>query len=158
MAYHLEGRLLEVCNCYVLCPCWNGEDPDFGTGETVVAWHFDSGKTNGSDVAGQAIAMIAHVPGNVLQRNWKTAVYLDQSMASRREAWRIGVEQGLFCVGGRSALMLIMFVVGMGKLGLMLALAVVMAAQKNLPWGRRLRTPLGLALIGAAAAIAAAHA
>ena len=22
MAYHLEGRLLEVCNCRVLCPCW----------------------------------------------------------------------------------------------------------------------------------------
>ena len=29
MAYHLEGRLLEVCNCRVLCPCWIGEDPDF---------------------------------------------------------------------------------------------------------------------------------
>ena len=31
MAYHLEGRLLEVCNCRVLCPCWIGEDPDNGT-------------------------------------------------------------------------------------------------------------------------------
>ena len=31
MAYHLEGRLLEVCDCRVLCPCWIGEDPDNGT-------------------------------------------------------------------------------------------------------------------------------
>ena len=37
MAYHLEGRLLEVCNCRVLCPCWIGEDPDFGTCDTIVA-------------------------------------------------------------------------------------------------------------------------
>ena len=43
MAYHLEGRLLEVCNCRVLCPCWIGEDPDFGTCDTIVAWHFDKG-------------------------------------------------------------------------------------------------------------------
>jgi hypothetical protein len=27
MPYHLEGRLLEVCDCRVLCPCWIGEDP-----------------------------------------------------------------------------------------------------------------------------------
>ena len=31
MAYTLEGRILEVCDCNVLCPCWIGEDPDNGT-------------------------------------------------------------------------------------------------------------------------------
>ena len=63
MAYHLEGRLLEVCNCRVLCPCWIGEDPDFGTCDTIVAWHFDKGTVDGVDVSGRTIAMIAHVPG-----------------------------------------------------------------------------------------------
>ena len=48
MAYHLEGRLLEVCNCRVLCPCWIGEDPDFGTCDTIVAWHFDKGTSTAS--------------------------------------------------------------------------------------------------------------
>ena len=43
--------------------------------------------------------------------------------------------------------MLVMFVVGMGSLGWMLVLAAVMAAEKNLRWGKRLRTPLGLGLI-----------
>ena len=43
MAYHLEGRLLEVCDCRVLCPCWIGEDPDNGTCDTVLAYHFDAG-------------------------------------------------------------------------------------------------------------------
>ena len=60
-----------------------------------------------------------------------------------REAWRIGVDHGVFCVGCCWALMLLMFVVGTGNLGWMLVLAAVMAAEKNLPWGRRLRTPLG---------------
>ena len=78
MAYHLEGRLLEVCNCRVLCPCWIGEDPDFGTCDTIVAWHFDKGTIDGVDVSGRTIAMIAHVPGNILQGNWRAAVYLDE--------------------------------------------------------------------------------
>src|SRR5690606_36169046 len=29
--YDIEGRLLEVCTCKAVCPCWVGEDPDGGT-------------------------------------------------------------------------------------------------------------------------------
>ena len=50
MPYHLEGRLLEVCDCRVLCPCWIGEDPDNGTCDSMQAWHFDKGRVNGIDV------------------------------------------------------------------------------------------------------------
>ena len=32
MSYVLEGDLLEVCNCNVLCPCWIGEVPTGGRG------------------------------------------------------------------------------------------------------------------------------
>ncbi len=53
--------------------------------------------------------------------------------------------------------MLLMFVVGTGNLAWMLALAAVMAAEKNLRWGRRLRTPLGVALVAGAVAITAAR-
>ncbi len=75
-----------------------------------------------------------------------------------REALRIGVDHGVFCVGCCWALMLVMFVVGIGSVGWMLALAAVMAAEKNLPWGRRLRTPLGLGLLAWAAALVATNA
>ena len=77
--------------------------------------------------------------------------------APAREAFRIGLDHGLFCVGCCWALMLVMFVVGIGSIGWMLALAAVMAAEKNMPWGRRLRTPLGVALLAWAGAIAFAH-
>jgi predicted metal-binding membrane protein len=65
----------------------------------------------------------------------------------RREALRIGFDHGIFCVGCCWALMAVMFVAGMGNLGWMLVLAAAMAAEKNLAWGRKLRTPLGLGLI-----------
>ena len=63
------------------------------------------------------------------------------------EAWRLGMDHGVFCVGCCWALMLLMFVVGSASVGWMLALSAVMAAEKNLPGGQRLSAPLGLALI-----------
>jgi predicted metal-binding membrane protein len=43
-----------------------------------------------------------------------------------------------------------MFVVGSANIGWMLALGAVMAAEKNLPAGRRLAAPIGAALLLAA--------
>jgi predicted metal-binding membrane protein len=77
--------------------------------------------------------------------------------APAREALRIGIDHGVFCVGCCWALMLCMFVVGTGSLGWMLALAAFMAAEKNLPGGARLRLPIGLGLLGAALLILASH-
>jgi predicted metal-binding membrane protein len=92
-----------------------------------------------------------HTPFSFIMQRWR-------GRAPGREAWRIGVDHGLFCIGCCWALMLIMFVVGTGNLGWMLVLAALMAAEKNLPWGRRLRTPLGLGLLGWSAAIVATNA
>jgi len=81
-----------------------------------------------------------HTPFSFVAARW-------HGRAPSHEALRIGFDHGVFCVGCCWALMLLMFVVGMGNLGWMLLLAAVMAAEKNLPWGRRLRTPLGIALV-----------
>lgn len=94
MAYHLEGRLLEVCNCKVLCPCWIGEDPDRGTCDTIVAWHFDKGTVDGVDVAGTTIAVVAHVPGNILKGNWRAAVYVSDKASARQEEALLKVYTG----------------------------------------------------------------
>lgn len=94
MPYHLEGRLLEVCNCRVLCPCWIGEDPDNGTCDTIVAWHFDKGAINGVDVAGTTVAVVAHVPGNILQGNWRAAVYVNDKANAKQEEALLNVYTG----------------------------------------------------------------
>jgi predicted metal-binding membrane protein len=72
----------------------------------------------------------------------------------RSQAFRLGVHHGIFCVGCCWSLMLLMFAVGVGNLGWMLALGTLMAVEKNMPWGRRLSAPLGVGLIGAAAVVA----
>ena len=70
--------------------------------------------------------------------------------SERSEALAMGVAHGAFCVGCCWSLMLVMFGVGLGSLSAMLALGAVTAIEKNLPSGRRLSRPLGLALILAA--------
>jgi hypothetical protein len=80
MAYQIEGKLLEVCSCNVLCPCWIGEDPDGGKCDSAMAWHIDSGQIEGVDVAGLTLAMSVHIPGNVLTpASWKAAVFVSDS-------------------------------------------------------------------------------
>jgi predicted metal-binding membrane protein len=81
-----------------------------------------------------------------------------RGLAPGREALKLGLDHGLFCVGCCWALMLLMFVVGTGSVGWMLALAAVMAAEKNLPRGRRLSAPLGVALFVASAAVVVSNA
>jgi predicted metal-binding membrane protein len=51
--------------------------------------------------------------------------------------------------------MLLMFAIGTGSIGWMLALGALMALEKNSPWGRRLAAPLGLGLTLAAIGVTA---
>jgi predicted metal-binding membrane protein len=73
----------------------------------------------------------------------------------RLEAFRLGLDHGVFCLGCCWAIMLLMFVVGTGNVGWMLALGAVMALEKNSPWGGRLSPALGAGLIGWAGLIVA---
>ena len=94
MAYKLEGSLLEVCNCNILCPCWVGEDPDNGTCDSVMAWHFDKGDINGVDVSGLTLAALVHIPGNVLKGHWKAMVYMDDKATPQQEEAILNVYTG----------------------------------------------------------------
>lgn len=67
--------------------------------------------------------------------------------SERADALRLGMHHGVFCLGCCWSLMLLMFAVGVGNIGWMLALGAVMAIEKNASWGRRLAAPLGVALV-----------
>src|SRR6266545_4866022 len=94
MAYQLEGQLLEVCDCNVLCPCWIGEDPDNGKCEAILAYHIDSGKIDQIDVSGRTLAIVGHIPGNVLEGNWKIAAFVDDKATSEQMEAILGVWTG----------------------------------------------------------------
>jgi predicted metal-binding membrane protein len=73
--------------------------------------------------------------------------------SERRQSFLLGVHHGLFCVGCCWAIMLLMFVVGTGSVGWMLAVGAVMALEKNVAWGRWLSVSLGFALLAASAGV-----
>jgi hypothetical protein len=78
VVYELEGTLLEACSCGILCPCWVGEDPDGGSCDAFVAYHFDSGEINGVDVSGLSFVQIVRIPGNVLAPgSWRRVIFVD---------------------------------------------------------------------------------
>ncbi|UCG96059.1 MAG: DUF2182 domain-containing protein [Burkholderiales bacterium] len=79
-------------------------------------------------------------PLSFVVQHWRGA-------GARAQALRLGAHHGAFCVGCCWALMLLMFAVGTGNLGWMLALGALMAIEKNAPWGRRISAPLGVALL-----------
>ncbi len=85
MTYRLEGRLLEVCTCDVLCPCWVGADPDGGTCDGTLSWHFDKGEIDGVDVSGLTIAILCHIPGNILKGNWRAVIFVDEKASPQQE-------------------------------------------------------------------------
>jgi hypothetical protein len=79
LVYDLQGTLLEACSCGVLCPCWIGEDPDGGSCDAFVAYHFDAGTVNGVDVSDLNLVNVVLIPGNVLTPgSWKVAMFVDQ--------------------------------------------------------------------------------
>ena len=85
MGYHVEGDLLEVCDCGVLCPCWVGEDADNGTCDAVVAYRVSKGEIEGTDVSGLSLAVIVRIPGNILKGNWRAAVFVDEHASKAQE-------------------------------------------------------------------------
>jgi hypothetical protein len=79
LGYVLEGSLLEACSCGVLCPCWIGEDPDGGSCDAFVAYHFDRGSIRGIDVGGLSMVNVVRIPGNVLTPgSWRIVTFVDE--------------------------------------------------------------------------------
>jgi predicted metal-binding membrane protein len=79
-------------------------------------------------------------PLNFVMQHWHGG-------SDRRNAVLLGAHHGIFCLGCCWSLMLLMFAVGVGNVGWMLALGALMALEKNAPWGRRLAAPLGVVLV-----------
>ncbi len=59
-----------------------------------MAWHFESGDINGVDVSGLTIGVVAHIPGNVLNGNWRVVVYVDGNAGVEQERELVSVFTG----------------------------------------------------------------
>ena len=54
MAWSVNGRSIELCNCEMFCPCWLGpeKEPDKGWCAGAFVWEIGSGESNGVDLGG----------------------------------------------------------------------------------------------------------
>lgn len=92
--YDVEGRLLEVCTCNTLCPCWVGEDPDGGTCDSILGWYVDRGVVQGVDVSDRCVCSSVHIPGNVLAGDWKAALFVDDRCSDEQQTALLNVFTG----------------------------------------------------------------
>jgi hypothetical protein len=51
----------------------------------VLAWHIGKGTVNGLDVSGRILALLVHIPGNVLKGNWRAVVYVDDGATPQQQ-------------------------------------------------------------------------
>jgi predicted metal-binding membrane protein len=87
-------------------------------------------------------------PSSFVNEYWRHDAGLWQSFL-------LGVHHGLFCLGCSWAIMLLMFLVGTGSVGWMLALGAVMAIERNVLWGKWLGVPIGIILLSFSSGIVA---
>ena len=117
---------------------WLAEHPQLILGTTLLVaglWQFSPIRDRCLDECRSPLGFVAN--------RWR-------GTSERREAFAMGVAHGAFCVGCCWSLMLVMFGIGLGSVPLMLLLGGLTAIEKNLPGGRRLTHPLGIALVLAA--------
>jgi hypothetical protein len=60
----------------------------------LLGWRVDKGTVEGVDVSGITIAMLAHIPGNVLAGNWRAMVFMDEKAMEDQEEALLNVFTG----------------------------------------------------------------
>lgn len=85
--WSLAGMYAEACTCEAACPCIMLSNPTEGTCDAMVGWHIDRGHFGSVSLDGLNVAVGVHTPGNMKEKDWTVALYLDdQANDEQREA------------------------------------------------------------------------
>ena len=81
MPWQISGQSMELCSCKMLCPCWLGPDgqPDEEWCAAVFAFDVQQGSSDGVDLGGTTVAMMADWPGNFFAGEGKARLYIDDA-------------------------------------------------------------------------------
>jgi hypothetical protein len=86
-SWTLDGIYTEACTCQAACPCIMLSDPTEGDCTVLVGWHIERGGYGRTTLDGLNVAIGVHTPGNMKEKNWKAALYLDaRASPEQREA------------------------------------------------------------------------
>jgi hypothetical protein len=61
--YRLLGSFYEACDCFTICPCWTGNNPDEGECTGIFTWDIEQGSIDGVDVSGLRAVSVSHHTG-----------------------------------------------------------------------------------------------
>lgn len=89
MPWQVSGRSMELCSCKMFCPCWLGPDgePDEEWCAGVFGFDVQQGSSDGVDLGGTRVALVADWPGNFFAGQGKARLYIDEGASDdqRRE-------------------------------------------------------------------------
>ena len=77
MSWNLEGNVLIACNCDWGCPCNVNGRPTHGDCEGGWVWSIDTGRVDGVDLRGRAVALFADWPGAIHEGGGQASAYID---------------------------------------------------------------------------------
>jgi hypothetical protein len=106
MSWKVTGRSMESCSCNAWCSCWLGpEEPaDQGWCRGILAYDIETGNSDGIDLAGCKVVVMAHWPGNFFEGNGNARLFIGDNASAdqQRELEAIysgnkgGLLEGLF--------------------------------------------------------------
>ena len=91
--WSVTGTYFEACNCNAACPCVFLSPPTEGECTALVGWHIEKGYVGDTKLDGLNVAMYVHSPGNMINGNWKAALYLDEKASQAQYFPRVSLER-----------------------------------------------------------------
>ena len=92
MAWRIEGKYMETCNCTFLCPCVPSHltaKPTEGDCRVAIAMHIDKGEKDGVKLDGLSFVVVMHAPKAMAEGNMTVGLIVDER-ASDKQAEAIG--------------------------------------------------------------------
>jgi hypothetical protein len=84
--YRMLGAFYEACDCYTICPCWTGSNPDEGQCTGIFAWDIEEGSVDGVDVTGLRAVSVSHHTGFRGDEARQRLVLLIDDAATQRQS------------------------------------------------------------------------
>lgn len=83
MAWHINAKYYEACNCDLGCPCNMSGFPTTGKCEGTVAFAVVSGEKDGVDLSGAKVATGINWPGPIHEGNGVVSIVIDAAEEQR---------------------------------------------------------------------------
>lgn len=77
---------MELCSCNAFCPCWLGPEgkPDQEWCSAIFGFDIESGNSEGVDLAGVRVVLMAHWPENFFSGNGSGRLFIDESASEEQ--------------------------------------------------------------------------